>query len=163
MKMQISNYPNYYVTENGDIFHNERKLKPFRLGSYKGVSLCKNGIVYKHYVHRLVAMMFLNNGLDFNLTVNHINGNKEDNRVFNLEIISQRENNIHALKNGLRKMPLQKGECNGNSKLTKNDVLYIKEHYKSHSKDFSGRKLAELFNVTPTVISDIVNGKLWKN
>ena len=161
MKKEISNYPRYFITENGDVFHDEKKLKPFKVGNYEGVSLCKKGKVYKYYIHRLVAMMFLNNGLDFELTVNHKDGNKKNNHVSNLEIVSQRDNNLHALKNGLRKPPRAKGELNGNSKLTEKDVIYIRKFYKPHSKDFSGKKLSEKFGVTPTVISQVIHRKHW--
>lgn len=161
MKREISNYPGYFVTENGDVFHNEKKLKPFKVGNYEGISLCKKGKTYKHYIHRLVAMMFLNNGLDFELTVNHKDGNKKNNQVSNLEIVSQRDNNLHALRNGLRKPTHPKGELNGNSKLTERDVSYIRKFYKPHSKDFSRKKLSEKFGVTPEMISRVIHRKSW--
>lgn len=56
-------------------------------------------------MHRLVGMAFCNNeNLDVeNLTINHINGNKKINYWDNLEWCSQRDNAIHALKNGLKR------------------------------------------------------------
>ena len=136
MKREISNYPSYYITESGEVFHNEKKLKTFNCGAYKGISLCKNGIIVKHYIHRLVAMMFLNNGLDFDLVVNHKNGDKNDNRVSNLEIVTQRENNLHAYRNKLHIPKIQSGENNYNAKLTYNDVLFIKNPPSEQLRDF---------------------------
>lgn len=60
---------------------------------YLSVGLSKNGCVKTIKVHSLVAMAYLNhvpNG--YKLVINHINHNKTDNRVENLEITTQREN-----------------------------------------------------------------------
>ena len=72
---------------------NEKILKPSIQGKvYLAVGLSK-GIVKNTYVHKLVAMAFLNhtpNGLT--MVIDHINNDKHDNRVTNLQVISQRQN-----------------------------------------------------------------------
>jgi len=60
---------------------------------YYQVSFCKSGIITKHYIHRLVAETFL---LERNETVNHIDGNKLNNELSNLEWVTYSENNKHA-------------------------------------------------------------------
>lgn len=61
-----------------------------------------NGVEKKFYAHRLVAEAFIPN--DEHLTeVNHIDGNKLNNNVSNLEWCSRRKNYEHAVKNGLIK------------------------------------------------------------
>lgn len=69
---------------------------------YRRVVLCKNGIKKNHSVHRLVAEAFIPNPLN-KTTVNHINGDKQDNRVENLEWNTPSEQIQHAKANGLLK------------------------------------------------------------
>lgn len=52
------------------------------------------------YVHRLLGFAFIQNPYNKPM-INHINGNKLDNRIINLEWVSHSENMLHAFKNGL--------------------------------------------------------------
>ena len=88
------NKTNYY-TYNGKLvaFWITRK-------GYLRCSISINGILKKYLVHQLVARAFIEN-LENKPQVNHINGVKTDNRVENLEWVTNRENYDHAVKNGL--------------------------------------------------------------
>ena len=77
-----------------------KKHMPSPVG-YCMVSLTKNSEERKQTVHRLVACAFIPNP-ENKPQVNHINGTKSDNRVENLEWCTSQENNIHAVKTGLK-------------------------------------------------------------
>lgn len=84
--------------------HHYRKLpskfRSLRNGEYLDVNLCKYGKVKRLKVHRLVAEAFIPN-TENKETVNHIDGNKYNNRVDNLEWNTWSENTRHAIDNGL--------------------------------------------------------------
>lgn len=101
--LEITNYPGYYITEKGDVFSNKRNsLKKLKLENhytgYLYVNLYnKDG--RKHFrVHRLVAEMFIENPMN-KLFVNHIDGDKTNNEVSNLEWNTSSENTQHAYDN----------------------------------------------------------------
>jgi len=96
---------------------------------YVAVPLSKEGVYHTCKIHRLVAAAFLTPKIE-GLQVNHINGNKKDNRLDNLEYVTQEENHRHALLTGLK----AKGETNGRSKLTKSEVLDIRNRLRSETQ-----------------------------
>lgn len=106
---EIINYENkYWVSNLGRIKSNYSggKIISFQKNEdgYFKVSLYKKGKTKSFLVHRLVALHFIPNPRGVN-TINHIDGNKENNCVDNLEWCTQKENMIHAEKNGLLNHP----------------------------------------------------------
>lgn len=63
------------------------------------VTLWKNGKGKDYLVARLVATTFLENLIDTNMTVNHKNGNRLDNRIENLEWLSRGDNIRYGFDN----------------------------------------------------------------
>jgi len=113
----MSEFPNYYVSnkgriksvdhitidKNGKVLHQKGKiLKQFsRSSQYKFVNIKNiNGHFICRDVHRLVAQTFIPN-LDNKPQVNHIDGNRTNNNVSNLEWVSAKENMQHAFTTGL--------------------------------------------------------------
>ena len=97
---QVSNLGNVKSFHNSKI-NNGFVLKPSK--SKKGyliVYLSKNSIMKSIKIHRLVAIAFIENKSN-KPQVNHINGNKTDNNVNNLEWVTNSENMLHAYSNGL--------------------------------------------------------------
>lgn len=92
----------YQVSNLGNVKRVNKKLLNGveSVGGYLRVHLSKNGIAKKRTVHQLVAVAFLgHNPCGMELVVNHINFNKKDNRLTNLEIVTSRENsNLKHIK-----------------------------------------------------------------
>lgn len=107
-------------------------------------------------VHRLVAISFISNP-DNLPQVNHKNGNRGDNRVENLEWITNAGNARHAFDTGLNR---NFGENNYASKLTENDIRTIR---KMGECGFVHQLIADNFKVDRKTISDILHGLTWKN
>lgn len=116
----------------------------------------KSGYVKTVYSHKLVATHFLKK--ISGCVVNHKDGNKLNNHVSNLEWITQRENLIHAFKNGLNKGP--QGEKCANSKLKESDVCEILEKLNS---GMSRKDIRTEYGVGRTCIYNIANNLTWKH
>jgi len=117
------------------------------------------------FAHRIVALVFI--GPDKGLQINHIDGDKLNNRVENLEYVTCRENIQHSVRLGLA----ARGERMGPAKLTERDVLEIRRLYaigggkwqRPTKAKFSTRALAKMFGVTSSAISEVVRGGTWSH
>ncbi len=94
---QIQNYENYLIDENGKVFN--QKTKKYLKGSigengYLYYRLSKNGVKKMCYAHRLVAETFLPNKENLPV-VNHIDGDKLNNNIKNLEWVTYSQNVQH--------------------------------------------------------------------
>ena len=101
MYKEIPGFPHYLVDENGNIkslYCNKILSQKTDKYGYKIVTLFENKKSYSIGVHRIVAITFIPNPLG-KATVNHINENKSDNRVENLEWMTVKENDNHGTRN----------------------------------------------------------------
>lgn len=125
---------------------------------YKRVNLRnKDGKSKSYFVHRLVAMNFIPNPNNYH-EVNHIDCDRLNNRIDNLEWVSKEQNILHSFKYGSK---TNKGIKNPNSKLTLEDINAIKSLYKI--KRFSNVFISKLFGVCSSSIDNIINEITWSN
>ena len=104
----IKDFENYEVSNMGNVrslnYRYTRAAKKLRLrkqrDGYLYVKLYKNGKQYNKNVHRLVTTTFIPNPQG-KKEVNHIDGDKTNNRVSNLEWVTAKENQQHAWESGL--------------------------------------------------------------
>lgn len=129
----------YAITSLGRVWSYRRNiwLSEFYVGrGYAAVRLCSLGKETDKKVHRLVADAFIKNP-DNKPQVNHINGDKKDNRAVNLCWATSRENHQHACDMGL----------NSHFKLSHKDKLLICDIF--DNVKISKTKLGEMFGITP--------------
>lgn len=127
------------------------KLQLHRTGYYR-VRFCVNGKKYTRSVHRLVAMAFIPNS-DENSEVNHIDGNKTNNFVDNLEWVDHSENMQHAVDTLLLKNP-----CGVNARNSK----YVTSVYKTNGEyvcDTFGNTELIALGFDPRNVHAIIKGK----
>lgn len=137
---------------------------------YIRVGLCKTGQSRKNMlVHRIVLFAF--SGMPpVGMECNHIDGDKSNNRISNLEWVTRAENGRHKANTGLAAsgdrhgMRLHKGlvagEKNGRAILCADDAVRIMALYND------GCKIAELarrFSVSESAVASIVHGRSWKH
>lgn len=163
---EVSNYGNVRSVTNVITRSNGRKhtvvskvLKPAtNKNGYLRVGVCVNKKLKTYSIHRLVALEFIENPLNKE-EVNHINGNKKDNRCENLEWVTRKENIEHCLLNKLQ-TPF-KGEEVGTSILKEWQVREIRKKF--IPRKYSRARLAKEYNVTEATIKDILYKRTWKH
>ena len=153
----------YLISDDGKIFdvkeNKYRKFTETKDGYYK-VSFYVFGKYKRFLIHRLVLMTY--NPVDNmdNLQVNHIDGNKKNNRIDNLEWCTLKENMKHAWNTGLCKNSTPNGINSHHHILTEEEVKTIKHLL---SKNLSYQKISGIFNVSKSTIYQISNGITWSN
>ena len=154
----VKGYEGYYEVSNlgrvrSTSYKGTRILKPSLKSRYKIVVLCINQIKVHKLVHRLVAEAFIPNPNNYSI-VNHIDGNRKNNKVSNLEWCTPLYNIQHAKSHNL----LNRYEDRPAAKLTKEKVLLIPELINLGA---TTDDLKNLFNVSRRCIDNIFEGKNW--
>ncbi len=166
----IKNYERYYHVSNlgrvrsldryqeirskVKILRKGRILKPkMNKSGYLTVKLSLEGNVKCKFIHRLVAENFISE-YKKPLQVNHVDGNKLNNKVSNLEWVTASENIQHSFDIKLREG--YKSEKHPMSKLSNIETDFIRYWL---DLNFKGNLLANLFDVSCSTISEIKNNK----
>lgn len=162
-KIEYCKYPllyDYYVTVDGHIWSEQSQ-------KYMAESLDKDGYVkvslrskdlppkkcHRYSVHRLMMENFFPFEDMERYQVNHIDGNKANNSLENLEWVTCKENIAHAITAGLR------AAINGAAKLTSQQVIEIYQRAQNGEKNVD---LGREFGVHPDTIGKIRNKRAWR-
>jgi hypothetical protein len=119
---------------------------------YVQYNIGRNGYNARLYGHRIVWMAS-NGPIPRDLEIDHINRIRHDNRLINLRLVTMVEN--------MQNCDLLQGEDHLSAKLTAEDVIEIRGRYSNGG--CYANDLAREYNVNPSTIERIINGKTWKS
>lgn len=116
----------------------------------------KEGKYRKVSVHRAVAMAFLGVPDDERTEVAHLDGNRKNARLDNLQWVTHRDNMLHQKQHGTQLV----GSRHPCSLLNEHAVVQIRNAY---AEGADGEQLAAAYGVSASAIYDITKGKTWKH
>jgi len=174
----VPGFGNLYLTEEGKAFEKQLdqknqeyfvELSISSTSSYDRISVLVDGKRKRFHLHVLMAVAFL--GLDlrshgtntFSLQVDHVDNNKRNNQVENLQIVTKQENLTRAWKTGCYKNNgfASKGKPKKSlRKFSSEDVKQIKT---LKGAGLSYRKIAEKFNCNHVAIYQILKGNTYQD
>lgn len=156
--------------EKGTIFNNRTSnLMGYQHNSgYIALAWKYRGKVYHILAHRLIWML-ANGPIPVGLEINHKDGDKTNNKLKNLELVTPSENMQHAFKTGLVNIEKLRTNLRSyfrknrhvNCKLTADNVRKILKLRKQDPKKFTMRKLAEMFNISHSNIVRLINQETY--
>jgi len=142
----------YKALKDGTIVNSktDRAITPItKKSGYKQVRLSLNGKV-KHVSHHRMVYESWHGSIPEGLDINHINGDKEDNRLDNLEAIT-------PLENQARRLYLRKGESVNTAKLKEPEVIAIR------NSTATTKELMAEYSMSKHAINRIKSGVTWKH
>jgi hypothetical protein len=174
----IPNFPHYFADTAGNIW-SERTFGPkgknrvsLKLRKLKPTKHYKNGYLfvtlsyrykkkkYNKNVHRLILETFTG-PCPVGMEACHKDGNKLNNKLYNLKWGTHSDNEKDKTKHGTRFQPDNKGERHGRAKLTNLDVMEIKKLLKRNC--LKGYEIAKIYGVTRKTISSINLRRTWRH
>lgn len=156
--MEVDIDDTYTINKKGVV---KNKIKNYVLkhsitnSGYVTVSLHRNSVK----LHRLLALHFIPNPNEY-CCINHIDGDKKNNSLINLEWCNHSQNNKHAYKIGLNKGNEGykiEGVNHGRSNFSEKDIIDIRK------SNLSQKEIAFQYNCHPSIIQRIVTYKTYKN
>lgn len=150
----------YLIGTDGTVWSKRRnKFIAQRLDKdgYPRVNLYEGTRVQTVRIHRLLALAFIkNDDPEIKKEVNHIDGNKANNELSNLEWVTSSKNQKHAYEKGLQKG--QKGESNGRAKHKEKDVITVCEML---SEGYGNAQIRDITGYSLSFIENIKYGLAW--
>lgn len=147
----------YEVSSQGRV--KGRKVDYIKSYILSGYPVCKiriDGKAYTKSVHRLVAEAFLGSIPD-GMVVNHKDGNKLNPKLSNLEIITEKQNSIHAFQTGL--LVPKSGEDHPMAILSENDV---KDIYRRLKNGEATSQISKIYGISNGYVRELNRGTCWK-
>ena len=140
--MKTVNLTGYVLDEEGNIYGKSgRLLSQFtKDGRYLFVNLCNDGKMVQESVHRLM-WIYHKGEIPYNMTIDHINGDKQDNRLVNLQLLTACDNSRKS-----------------NRVLPDEDIKLIKIYVRYKIPSVI---LSEFYNISQQTICDIKKGRRW--
>lgn len=132
------------------------KLVKSKRYGYLNVTLCNaNKIGKQKRIHQIVVEAFIGD-VKIGYQINHIDGNKENNKLCNLEIITASENIKHAYKTGL----IGSNEDHPRAKFSNEKIIEMRNLF--YNRKYTCRQLSEINGVNNTTMNRILNGTSYK-
>lgn len=160
----IENSDGYYVNEEGQVLGKSGKILKHCLNEITGylhVGVIINGKMRTKTIHRLVAETFSHQPSDKH-EVNHIDGNKHNNHISNLEWVTRSENIKHAYKMGLQTKEQREriGKLAGEASRESNGLRITLTHRDGRIFKFKSiRQAASELNLDLRTLSRVANKK----
>lgn len=140
--------PTYEVSNLGRMRSYKIIREQYSCDGYPRVQLWSKAKSVKRAIHRLVAIAFIPNP-EGKCQVNHIDGNRLNNRVENLEWCTPQENTNHAIAMGLK-----------SAKLSANKAVEIRAKYRT--PDYTIAALAKEYGVCEKTIDKVLKRTTYK-
>lgn len=159
---KIQDFPNYKISEIGDVVNlttGKNVATPKHKHGYLCVRLWNKGKTRLFKIYRLLAIHFIPNP-EGKREVNHLDGDRLNIRLSNLEWATGSENMKHAFRTGLSKGQFRKGFSHQRAKLSRQDVIDIRKlRYEGRGYKF----ISEKFKITIDHACRIALKKLYKD
>lgn len=156
----IEGFDNYRVSTKGNVYSISRDiiLKPWiTYDGYRQIRLCNKSNHKAFKIGRLAALVYLPNP-ENKPCVNHIDGNKLNDNLTNLEWATYSENTKHSFRLGLQS---NLGENHSQHKITEDIVIDIRKT--NATGKYNLRTLSDIFGLSRSHLSAIINKKYWKH
>lgn len=146
----------YWVSERGDVVNASTGFTLSPTLSSDGY--CKLGVITGQVsVHRLVVEAFTGE-IPEGLQVNHLDGNKQNNHISNLELCTAQENTLHAYRTGLAK-----GRAGEENAMNQYPESLIKVVYSLIRKGLSNMDISKITNIPWRYVSLLRKGERWSH
>lgn len=152
----------YFATIDGNVIGKRGKLlKPFPVGTdirkYYAIDISTKEKIFKsQYLHRIIWITY-NGEIPVGFEINHIDGDKRNCSLNNLEIVTSSENSLHSFKLNLQN---NQGENHPNKKINDEIALIIMSRIKNKK---SLKSISNELNVSINIVKDISRGKTWQH